>query len=166
MTLPAERLQALMWIGGKEAEAETAKRFDTTNPAHDTGIASYPLAGPRDVDAAVAAARAAFDSGPWPRMPGRHRARMLHGVAGLIRSGIKELACFETLESDKPIAQARGEVKAAVDLWDYAAALARHSYGDTCNTLGPDKLGFVLREPAGVVGMITPWNFPLLIISQ
>ena len=79
---------------------------------------------------------------------------------------LEDLARLEVLESGKPIAQARGEMEATADLWDYAATLARHVYGDAYNTLGADKLGFVFREPVGVVGMITPWNFPLLIISQ
>ena len=63
-------------------------------------------------------------------------------------------------------ARRRDEITSSADLWEYAATLCRHTYGDTYNTLGPTMLGLVLREPVGVVGMITPWNFPLLIISQ
>ncbi len=166
MTFQSEARPAHMWIGGRQAEALSGKRFETASPAHDLAVASYPEAARADVDAAVAAAREAFDLGPWPRMSGRHRARLLSEVAGAIRSETAELARLETLESGKPVAQARQEMKAAADLWDYAATLARHISGDSYNTLGTDKLAFVLREPAGVVGMITPWNFPLLIISQ
>ncbi|MEX0599188.1 MAG: aldehyde dehydrogenase family protein, partial [Rhodothermales bacterium] len=93
-------------------------------------------------------------------------AGALRAVSEAIRSQIDDLAYLETLESGKPIAQARGEMESTADLWDYAATLARHVYGDTYNTLGSDKLGFVFREPIGVVGIITPWNFPLLIVSQ
>ncbi len=166
MTFQSEVRPAHMWIGGTQAEARSGKRFETASPAHDLAVASYPEAEGADVDAAAAAAREAFDRGPWPRMSGRHRARLLSEVAKAIRSETAELARLETMESGKPIAQARQEMKAAADLWDYAATLARHISGDTYNTLGTDKLAFVLREPAGVVGMITPWNFPLLIISQ
>lgn len=165
-TLHGEARPARMWIGGRQAEALSGARFETASPAHDTAVASYPEAAGTDVDAAVAAAREAFDRGPWPRMSGRRRARLLNEVADAIRSEAAGLARTETLESGKPIAQARQEMKAAADLWNYAATLARHVSGDAYNTLGTDKLAFVLREPAGVVGMITPWNFPLLIISQ
>ncbi len=99
-------------------------------------------------------------------MAGRRRARLLHEVAQRIRADREALARLEVMESGKPIAQARSEMAAAVDLWEYASTLCRHTRGDTYNTLGESKLGMVLREPAGVVGMITPWNFPLLIISQ
>ena len=99
-------------------------------------------------------------------MAGRRRARILHEVAQRIRANRVALARLEVMESGKPIAQARSEMAAAVDLWEYASTLCRHTRGDTYNTLGESQLGMVLREPAGVVGMITPWNFPLLIISQ
>ena len=99
-------------------------------------------------------------------MPGKRRARLLQRVGARIRKERDALAHLEVMESGKPISQATGEMVAAADLWDYASTLCRHMRGDTYNTLGSDKLGLVLREPAGVVGMITPWNFPLLIISQ
>src|SRR6202007_2876916 len=76
------------------------------------------------------------------------------------------LACFETREAGKPIAQASGEIEGAADIWRYAASLARELSGESYANLGADRLGFVLREPIGVVSIITPWNFPLLIVSQ
>ena len=155
-----------MWINGKAVEAASGKRMWTMSPAHDTEVASYPLADAADVDSAVAAARQAFDRGPWPSIMGRKRARAIERVADLIKDNLDSLSRLETLESGKPISQAVEEMKAAVDLWRYAASLARHVHGDSYNTLGANKLGFVLREPVGVVAMITPWNFPLLIISQ
>jgi betaine-aldehyde dehydrogenase len=111
-------------------------------------------------------ARQAYDQGPWPQMPSKERGRLLRDVAEAIRQDIEELSRLEVLESGKPISQARGEMETAADLWDYATTLARHVYGDTYNGLGRSKIGFVFREPIGVVGMITPWNFPLLIASQ
>ncbi|WP_372836935.1 aldehyde dehydrogenase family protein, partial [Puniceibacterium confluentis] len=78
----------------------------------------------------------------------------------------EEIAVMEVLESGKPISQARAEIAGAADLWRYAASLARTMHGDSHNTLGPDMLGVVLRDPIGVVSIITPWNFPFLIVSQ
>lgn len=165
-TLRTHPVSMKMLISGRPTEATRGARFETTSPAHDVPVHSYPLSDTTDVDLAVAAAREAFDHGPWPRMSGKDRARLLHQVGDAIASRKEELATIEALESGKPITQARGEMDATVDLWHYAATLARHAHGDSYNTLGKDKLGFVLREPAGVAGMITPWNFPLLIISQ
>ncbi len=166
MSLPLEPTSFQMLIDGRWVEAQSGERFSSESPAHDIAVGSYPRAEAADVDAAVAAARRAFDEGPWPRMPGGERARVLRRVADAVRENVEDLARLEVLESGKPIVQARGEMETTAELWDYAATLARHVYGDAYNTLGSDKLGFVFREPVGVVGMITPWNFPLLIISQ
>ena len=166
MTLPTEPQPFEMLIDGRWVTNLSGERFHTESPAHDVTVGVYPLADAVDVDAAVAAARRAFDDGPWPKMPGAERARLLHRTADAVRDHLEDLARLEVLESGKPIAQARGEMETTAELWDYAATLARHVYGDAYNTLGADKLGFVFREPVGVVGMITPWNFPLLIISQ
>jgi betaine-aldehyde dehydrogenase len=155
-----------MLIGGKSVEAVEGDRFERESPAHGLVVSSYPQAGAADVHAAVRAARVAFDEGPWRTQSGASRARALARVAQLIRRDAELLATVEVLESGKPIAQARGEVESTADLWDYAATLARHAYGDAHNGLGEDMLALVLREPVGVVGMITPWNFPLLIVSQ
>jgi len=161
-----EPFRGHLLIDGQWVEARLGGRYQTTSPAHTIPVGDYPQADDADVDAAVAAARRAFDEGLWPRMPGVERARVLRRVAEGVRAHLEDLAWLEVMESGKPITQARGEMEATADLWDYAATLAHHVYGDTYNTLGTDKLGFVFREPIGVVGMITPWNFPLLIISQ
>src|SRR5690606_1998243 len=119
--------------------------------------------GGAEVDAAVTAARVAFDEGAWSRGPAAERAALLMRVADLIDRERSRIARIETLESGKPISQALGEIEGAADLWRYAAALARTLHGDSHNTLGPDMLGLVLKEPIGVVSVITPWNFPFLI---
>jgi betaine-aldehyde dehydrogenase len=153
-------------VDGRWVGAQDGATFERQSPAHDLVVGRYPQGGIADLDAAVAAARRAFDEGPWPRMAGVERARILTRVADGIRAVADDLAYVEALESGKPISQAKGEIASSADLWEYAATLCRHTYGDTYNTLGPDMFGLVLREPVGVVGMITPWNFPLLIISQ
>ena len=155
-----------MLINGKWTEAKSSERYNRDSPAHGVLVGTYPTAGVEDVDAAVKAARDAFDAGNWAAMPGSKRARIIHRVSEIIREDADELAYIEVVESGKPISQARGEMQATADLWEYAATLTRHTYGDSYNSLGDDMMGFVLREPIGVVGMITPWNFPLLIISQ
>src|SRR5438132_10190141 len=166
LTPPAEPYLYHMLISGQWGEAARGRRDRRESPAHDVAVGDYPLADVVDTDAAVAAARRAFDEGPWPHMQGAERARILYRVAEAIRAAKDDLAYIEVLESGKPISQAREEMEGAAGLWDYAASLTRHIYGETYNTLGSDMLGLILREPVGVVGMITPWNFPLLIISQ
>ncbi len=155
-----------MLIGGRWQEALSENRFQRRSPAHDAVVGSYPLADAADVDLTVATARRAFNEGPWPRTSGAERATLLLKVAQAIRDDKEALARTETLESGKPVAQARDEMEATAALWEYAAALARTLHGDSYNTLGADMLGFTLRDPVGVVGLITPWNFPLLIVSQ
>jgi betaine-aldehyde dehydrogenase len=161
-----ETKQYSMWINGEWVEAQNGKRFTRESPSEGVIVGEYPQADIVDTDAAVAAARHAFDEGPWPHMPGVERARFLNRVADAIRKEREELAEIEVLESGKPISQARDEIDGCAGLWEYAASLARQIYGDTYNTLGSDMIGLILREPIGVVSMITPWNFPLLIISQ
>ena len=161
-----ETTDRFMVIDGQDVETVTGRRFTRCSPAHDDAVATYPQAGAEDVDRAVAAARRAFENGDWPAMSGAERARLLLRTAELIRRDLEDLARIEVLESGKPIEQARGEVEATAELWAYAATLARHAYGDAYNTLGADVLALVVNEPVGVVAMVTPWNFPLLIVSQ
>ena len=155
-----------MLIDGKWLESSDNERYERQSPAHDVVVGIYPRGTAQDVDKAVDVARKAFDESDWPWMPGAERAKRLHRVAEIIRERTDELARIETLESGKPISQAKGEMRSTAELWEYAATQCRHIYGDSYNALGTDMLGLVLREPIGVVGMITPWNFPLLIISQ
>jgi betaine-aldehyde dehydrogenase len=155
-----------MFIGGEWVQSQTGKQFTRESPAHDITVARYPMADQTDTDSAVAAARHAFDSGPWPKMSGADRSKALLKVAAGLRAKKEELALTEVLESGKPISQARDEMEWSAGLWDYAASLCRHIYGDSYNSLGESVLGLMIREPIGVVAMITPWNFPLLIISQ
>jgi betaine-aldehyde dehydrogenase len=155
-----------MWIDGKSLPAKSVKTFVRESPAHGTTVGEYPLADREDVDSAVAAARRAFETGPWPHFSGADRSRVLLLTAEVIRARKEDLALTETLESGKPIKQARDEMEWSAALWDYAAALCRNIHGDSYNSLGSQVLALTVREPIGVVAMITPWNFPLLIMSQ
>ena len=103
-------------------------------------------------------------------MPGVERSR--RSCASWSRASssdaehVSRSPALETLESGKPLAQSLAEIEGAADLWHYAATLARNLHGDSYNTLGENTLGVVLRDPVGVVSIITPWNFPFLIVSQ
>jgi len=153
-------------IGGSWVDAADGATLERKSPAHDKVVAIYAKAGVVDAERAIAAARVAFDRGPWPQMKGAERARILRNVAEGILARKEELALMETLENGKPLVQSCAEIEGAADLWHYAATLARNLHGDSYNTLGEKTLGVVLRDPIGVVSIITPWNFPFLIVSQ
>ncbi|MEW1822550.1 aldehyde dehydrogenase family protein [Arthrobacter sp. NPDC080031] len=154
-----------MIIDGEDVQARSGETFTRLSPAHEIEVTSFPQGGKDDVDRAVAAARRALEGG-WRKSSGSERSKLLLKVAELVRRDDEELALAETLETGKPITQSRNEVAGTAELWEYAASLARNTQGDAHNALGPDTLALVVHEPIGVVGMITPWNFPLLIISQ
>jgi acyl-CoA reductase-like NAD-dependent aldehyde dehydrogenase len=153
-------------IGGKHVEASDGRVLERRSPGHGFVVSQYAQAGEAEVEAAVEAAHKAFETGPWPRMKGAERAAILLKTADLIEARLEEIARLDALESGKPIAQARGEIAGAVDIWRYAAALARTLHGESYANLGDAMLGVVVREPVGVVSIITPWNFPFLIVSQ
>jgi betaine-aldehyde dehydrogenase len=164
--IPKTPFKYQLWINGKEVPSGSGNTFDRKSPSHGVVVGEYAKGDAADVDTAVEAAREAFDKGPWPWSPGAQRMKVLLKATELIRQQKEELALIETLESGKPISQARDEIDWTADLWEYAACLCRNVHGDTYNALGESMLGLVIREPIGVVGMVTPWNFPLLIISQ
>lgn len=137
-----------------------------SSPAYDVPVSRYPRATADDVARGIKAARNAADTGVWRSMGGADRARLLTRVAQLIDKNREELALIESLEVGKPLTAAAREMQGSIGLWEFASTLARHAYGDLHDKLGPGVLGLVFREPVGVVGIITPWNYPLLILSQ
>ncbi len=153
-------------IDGAWADSADGAVFERVSPSHGVVVSTSAKGGIAETELAVAAARNAFDAGVWSRISGKDRAAVLLRVADLIEANVERIAVQETLESGKPISQSRGEVGGAADLWRYAASLARSTHGDSHNTLGDDMLGVVLKEPIGVVSIITPWNFPFWILSQ
>jgi acyl-CoA reductase-like NAD-dependent aldehyde dehydrogenase len=164
--LRVEPFAARHLIGGEWRQSVDGATFDRLSPAHGVLVTRASKGGAAETEAAIAAARAAFDGGGWPETSGRERATLLLRVADLIDRDRERIAWIETLESGKPIVQARAEIEGAADLWRYAAALARTLSGDSHNSLGRDMLGLVLKEPIGVAAIICPWNFPFLIVSQ
>jgi acyl-CoA reductase-like NAD-dependent aldehyde dehydrogenase len=156
-----------MLLGGADYVSTTRETIERETPGHSGFVvARYPRGTAEDVDAAVKAARKAFDEGPWPRMPAAERSRAMMRVAALLEKHREELATVESLEAGKPITQARNEIDGCVDLWEYAAGQVRGLHGEAHTNLGPDVVAMVIREPVGVVGVITPWNFPIIIACE
>jgi acyl-CoA reductase-like NAD-dependent aldehyde dehydrogenase len=155
-----------MLIDGKWVEGVETGTIERVAPSHGVTVSRYAAATKDDVNRAIAAARRAFDQGPWPRMTAAERSNVLLKAADLISARAEELAYLDAIEAGKPITQVRSEIAGSADIWRYAAALARDLHGESYNTLGDGTMGVVLREAIGVVSIITPWNFPFLIVSQ
>ncbi|QEN85204.1 aldehyde dehydrogenase family protein [Labrys sp. KNU-23] len=154
------------FVDGKQMEAGDRAYFERRSPGHDVPVTRIPKCTREDLDLAVKAARRAFEDGRWSRIPAVERANVLLRAAQILRSRAAELAYWETLENGKPISQARAEVDGCAGMFEYAAGLARTLHGDAFNNLGDGMFGLVTREPVGVVGLITPWNFPFLILCE
>ena len=165
-SLPEKAREFQMFINGQWTCGRSSERYIRNSPAHNLPVSSWPAGTAEDADDAIRAARKAFDSGVWSRISGAARAAVMLKAAALIRNRLEELALLETLETGKPIAQSRGEIQGAADIWEYAAGLARSVNGDSFNNLGDSMMGLVTREPVGVVGVITPWNFPFFIGAE
>ncbi|MGF6257662.1 aldehyde dehydrogenase family protein [Ensifer sp. LBL] len=155
-----------MLIDGKWVDSAEGRTIERVAPGHGVVVSRYQAGTKADAEKAIAAARRAFDDGAWPRMTASQRSLVLLRAADIIAERADELAYLDAIESGKPISQAKGELGGAADIWRYAAALARDLHGESYNTLGDGTLGVVLREAIGVVSIITPWNFPFLIVSQ
>jgi acyl-CoA reductase-like NAD-dependent aldehyde dehydrogenase len=130
-------------------------------PATGEVFAELPQAGVEEADAAIARAREAFPA--WKRVDPAERAGLLRSVAARVRDQAEELAVLEARNVGKPISDARGEVGMVADVFDYYAGAPERLLGDTIPVAG--GVDFTFREPLGVVGLITPWNFPLAIAS-
>ncbi|MDI3339722.1 MAG: aldehyde dehydrogenase family protein [Sphaerobacter sp.] len=151
-------------IDGQFVPAASGETFPTYNPATNEVIAEVAQAGREDVERAVAAARRAFDEGPWPRMTPLERAKRMRKVADILRERLEEIARLETLNCGKIIIESRGDVAASANCFEYYANLTGHVWGETIPMNGP-LFDYTLREPIGVCGQIIPWNFPLLMAA-
>jgi betaine-aldehyde dehydrogenase len=158
-------ITARMVIGGESADAADGQTFEVVNPATGRVIATAPQGGREDVDRAVTAAQKAFeDRKGWASWAAGKRGRSLAKLADLIKKNSEELAWLESRNVGKPINGARGEVVGASLVFDYYAGAANKIFGQTIPVSKPG-LDITLREPIGVVGLIVPWNFPLLMAS-
>ncbi|MBT2135661.1 aldehyde dehydrogenase family protein [Croceibacterium sp. LX-88] len=155
-----------MLVGGEWREAASGETFSTEDPATGEKLADVASAGEADVDAAVAAARAAFE-GPWSKVKPDERARLINKLADLIEANGDELALTETLDVGRPIQFSRfADVGGAVGQLRYQAGWATKLAGETLELSAPGEwLSYVLREPVGVCAQIVPWNFPLAMAA-
>src|SRR5216684_3385445 len=157
---PGQLLIDGQWVDG-------AKKFDTINPATGEVLTQIAEGSSADVDRAVDAARRALEdrNGPWRKMSASERGRLIWKLADLLEKNIDEFAELETLDNGKPIFESRYvDMPMVIDVLRYYAGLTTKIHGETVNTL-ETAFTYTLREPVGVVGMIVPWNFPLLLAS-
>ncbi|MGA8492563.1 MAG: aldehyde dehydrogenase family protein [Terriglobales bacterium] len=160
-----------MLINGKWVEAASGQTFATYNPATGEVLAHVAEGNHEDINRAVKAARAAFETGRWSRLTASERGRMIWKLADLLEENLEEFAELESLDNGKPLKVARvADVPLAVDLFRYMAGWATKIEGNTIPISvpyapGAKFLAYTLREPVGVVGQIIPWNFPLLMAA-
>ena len=152
-------------IDGKWHQPGNREIYTRYSPAHDVPVSQIPMCNAADVEDAVRAACLAFETG-WADQSGAKRGDILLRAAALIRERSEEIAYWESLENGKPIGAARGEVMSCAGMFEFAAGHARALHGDSFNNMGTNEFGLVTREPIGVVGVITPWNFPFLILCE
>jgi aldehyde dehydrogenase (NAD+) len=157
-------------IGGEWGAAQSGESWSHSHPATGEEVASFPIAGRQDVDAAVRAARRAFDEGPWPKTRAGERIRVLRRIADLVREHGDELLALQALDNSVPLSfgSVYGMSAAFVaDVFDHHAGWVDKLAGETLPPYqGGDHLVLTLREPVGVVGAIIPWNAPLLLFAQ
>ena len=158
---PAPTLK--MIVDGEQVEAADGRTFDVVSPVTGAAIARVPTGGREDVDRAVAAAQRAFD-GEWHTWSQTRRGQVLARLATLTRDHVEELAQLESANGGKPITSARWEIGAVANVIEYYAGAANKLMGETIPVSKPG-FDFTLREPIGVVGLIVPWNFPLMLAS-
>lgn len=151
-------------LGGERVPAANGKSFAIIEPGLGEPFAGVAEAGTEDVERAVQTAYKTFDQGSWPRLSATERGRLLLKASTLIRERLEEIAAVEARNAGKPIRDARGEVSLAAAVFEYWGGAANKIFGETI-PVQDTGLEITLREPIGVCGLITPWNFPLVIAS-
>jgi aldehyde dehydrogenase (NAD+) len=155
-----------LFINNEWRASASGKTFATVNPATGEELAQIAEADASDVDAAVAAARRALESGPWRRMPASQRGQLITRLADLIEQHADELARLETLDNGMPLSVSRAvAVPLTAATFRYFAGWADKNHGKTIPVAG-EYFCYTRHEPVGVVGQITPWNFPLLMYGM
>ncbi|HLV34228.1 MAG TPA: aldehyde dehydrogenase family protein [Spirillospora sp.] len=151
------------FVGGQWVDAQSGAVFDSINPATEEVLAKAPNSGAQDVAAAVQAAKDAYKS--WRLTPAPRRGEILFRVAQLLTERKEQLARLMTQEMGKIVAETRGDVQEAIDMAYYMGGEGRRLFGYTAPVEMPNKFGMALRDSVGVVGLITPWNFPIAVPS-
>jgi betaine-aldehyde dehydrogenase len=153
-----------MFIGGESTEGDGGAYFPVVDPSTEEIIAQVPNADEKDVHRAVAAAKAAFDSGPWPQTTAQERGRILFRLAERVRKEAAKLAELESRNSGKPIVEAEYDIADVATCFEYYGGLATKVLGHV-NPVPDNALSLSLREPIGVAAQIIPWNYPLLMAA-
>jgi betaine-aldehyde dehydrogenase len=154
-----------LYIGGAWAPSASGATSPTLNPYDASVLATVAEASAGDVGRAVAAARAAFDDGPWPRTPAAQRGRALAALAELLQRDRESLARTESLDTGKTLAEGRADVDDATSVFRYYAAAADSQAGRVVDAGRTDVASRIVHEPVGVCALIAPWNYPLLQMS-
>ncbi len=163
---PAQLETFKLFINGKRVDAISGKTFESLNPYTGKPWARLADGGPEDVDAAVAAARAAFE-GEWGRRSGFERAAIMRNIATAITENAERLALLEVRDSGKLMREMLGQLNVLGTWYTYFSGLADKLEGKTVPAVAPQTyFGYTVREPVGVVGAITPWNSPLLLLTM
>ena len=150
------------YIGGQWTSSESGRTYPITSPAsNDTVLGEFQTSTPDDARRAVAAAQEALEG--WANTPAPVRAQTLYRALDIMGRRSEELARTITLEEGKPLADARGEVRRAMNIIEYAAGEGRRMFGYTTPSELPNTVAYTVRRPLGVVAIITPWNFPIAI---
>lgn len=164
MTDLPDFLRTDCYVGGQWQAASSGERFDVTDPATQKVLASVPRMNGADTDHAIAAAHAAFPG--WSGRTAAERATVLHEWARLVRAHAEDLARLMTLEQGKPLGESRGEIEYAASFLSWFAEEGKRLYGDIIPPHRTDARILVTRNALGVVGGITPWNFPVAMVTR
>ncbi|HVM12669.1 MAG TPA: aldehyde dehydrogenase family protein, partial [Actinomycetota bacterium] len=149
-------------IGGKWVPASSGETFESRNPAQmDEVLGTFPRSGPDDVEQAVQAAKAAYHD--WMMTPAPTRSDYLMRVGLLLEQRMDEYANLMTREMGKTLKESRGDIQEGIDFLYYMAGEGRRMFGHTVPSELRNKFSMTVRHPLGVVGLITPWNFPIAI---
>ena len=154
-----------MFVAGKWQAPISGETYQPINPANEEPLAAVGKGDERDIDAAVAAARKAFDEGPWPKMSPHERGRLVWKLGDLVQQNLDEMAKLESLCTGKTMFDSgKVEIPFAAEVFRYYAGWASKIHGETLQ-LRDTAFTFTLRHPVGVIGAIVPWNFPFLLSS-
>jgi alpha-ketoglutaric semialdehyde dehydrogenase len=151
------------YIAGEWCDAASGETFESTSPANGDAIGTFPRSGEEDVDRAVTAAKEAFEE--WRLVPAPKRGEILFRFGQLLADQKEDLAQLMSREMGKVLAEARGDVQEAIDMSFYMGGEGRRLFGQTTPSELRDKFQMSVRMPIGVIGVITPWNFPIAIPS-
>ena len=153
-----------MYIDGRWSDAAGGETYDVIDPASEEPFARVPKAGVADAEAAVRAAREAFDLGPWPKMKAVERATILNRAAAMLRERAEELARLESLQMGKLLEDSLVDMNDTAHTFELYAGMVQDLHGETLEVPG-QTMSMVVREPVGVTVGITPWNYPMLMAA-